>query len=224
MRLLLLMALLALVPLRSAESRPAESRSAESRSAESRPAELATVGGSVARQPGQPAAGDKRPTGGTRPGTAASTTSYQAPVRAGLRVVRPFSPPLDAYGAGHLGVDLVAAQHQAVVAAGAGVVRFAGTVAGRGVVVVAHADGVSTEYEPVLPVVSARQQVRAGQPIGQLVGQHAGCPLPSCLHWGARRGSAYLNPLDLLRPLGVVRLLPWDCPPTARGCLDTGRP
>jgi hypothetical protein len=36
-------------------------------------------------------------------------------------------------------------------------------------------------------------------------------PLPAlgCAAWGARRGDIYLDPLELLRPLGPVRLLPW---------------
>ncbi len=92
-------------------------------------------------------------------------------------------------------------------------IRFAGQVAGRGVVVVAHPDGVSTEYEPLLVLVRVGARVGAGQPIGRLAGPHRGCPAAGCLHWGARRGEQYLDPLSLLRPLGVVRLLPWNWAP-----------
>ena len=49
----------------------------------------------------------------------------------------------------------------------------------------------------------------AGSPIGALAAGHAGCPRAACLHWGLRRGEAYLDPLALLRP-PRVRLLPWD--------------
>jgi murein DD-endopeptidase MepM/ murein hydrolase activator NlpD len=115
-----------------------------------------------------------------------------------------------AYGPGHLGVDLAAGSGVRILAAGAGVVRFAGLVAGRGVVVIGHPDGVSTEYEPVTPVVTAGAPVVAGQPIGRLTGQHRGCPATGCLHWGAHRNGRYLDPMSLLQPLGVVRLLPWD--------------
>lgn len=134
---------------------------------------------------------------------------YSAPVSAALQVERGFIPPATRYGPGHLGVDLRAGSGSQVLAAGAGVVRFAGSVAGRGVVVVVHADGVSTEYEPVRPIVRHGDVVARGQPVGVLTGTHAGCPA-SCLHWGARRDEAYLDPLTLLRRLGVVRLLPWS--------------
>jgi murein DD-endopeptidase MepM/ murein hydrolase activator NlpD len=131
---------------------------------------------------------------------------YAAPVPG--RVVRPFEPPSTPYAAGHRGVDLAAGRGDAVRAAGGGTVRFAGLVAGRGVVVVAHPDGISTEYEPVRPLVRAGQAVARGEVVGRLAGRHAGCPA-TCLHWGARRGTAYLDPLTLLRPLGPVVLLPW---------------
>jgi murein DD-endopeptidase MepM/ murein hydrolase activator NlpD len=136
-------------------------------------------------------------------------SGYQAPLGPRPTVLNPFAPPATLYGKGHLGVDLAAAQGVAVRSAGAGVVRFAGVVAGRGVVVVVHPDGLSTEYEPLAASVHAAQAVQAGQVIGRLSGVHRSCAPASCLHWGARRGDAYLDPLSLLRPLGVVRLLPW---------------
>jgi murein DD-endopeptidase MepM/ murein hydrolase activator NlpD len=134
---------------------------------------------------------------------------YQPPVPAPLRVLRAFDPPADPFGPGHLGVDLAAGRHAVVRAAGAGVVTFAGPVAGRGVVVIAHPDGVRTEYEPVQPQVEVGAAVRGGEPIGRLAGRHPGCAPRRCLHWGARRGDTYLDPMSLLRPLGPVRLLPW---------------
>jgi murein DD-endopeptidase MepM/ murein hydrolase activator NlpD len=148
-----------------------------------------------------------------RPGLAvtrtASDTSYVAPVVGPLQVLRPFQPPPTPYSAGHRGVDLAVPLHADVVAAGAGRVTFAGMVAGRGVVVIAHPDGIRTEYEPVRAFVAAGQGLARGQPIGQVSGLHGSCPPGQCLHWGARRGDAYFDPLLLLRPLGPVRLLPW---------------
>jgi murein DD-endopeptidase MepM/ murein hydrolase activator NlpD len=135
---------------------------------------------------------------------------YRAPVAGAVRVRTPFNPPADRYGRGHLGVDLAVADGVAVLAAGAGTVRFAGPVAGRGVVVLAHPDGVSTVYEPVAAAVAAGQRVQAGQRIGAVRGVHRSCAQATCLHWGARRAGAYLDPMSLLRPLGVVRLLPWE--------------
>jgi murein DD-endopeptidase MepM/ murein hydrolase activator NlpD len=133
--------------------------------------------------------------------------TYVAPVSP-LRVVRPFQPPASRYAAGHRGVDLRIGPGLRVVSAGTGIVRFAGSVGGRGVVVVAHADGVTTEYEPVVASVAVGAAVRAGQLIGHAHGAHPGCSGP-CLHWGARRGDDYFDPLTLLEPLGPVVLLPW---------------
>jgi murein DD-endopeptidase MepM/ murein hydrolase activator NlpD len=141
---------------------------------------------------------------------AAPVGSYRAPVAGAQQVLRGFSPPAVRYQAGHLGVDLADPTGAVVLAASAGQVRFAGQVAGRSVVVIAHPDGVSTEYEPVTTAVTVGELVRSGQPIGRLTGRHRGCPGVGCLHWGARRAGDYLDPLSLLRPLGVVRLLPWD--------------
>ena len=62
------------------------------------------------------------------------------------------------YAAGHRGVDLAATSSQPVLAARGGRVQFAGPVAGRGVVVIAHADGIRTEYEPVCPDSACRRQ------------------------------------------------------------------
>jgi murein DD-endopeptidase MepM/ murein hydrolase activator NlpD len=95
-------------------------------------------------------------------------TTYRLPLAGPLRVVRGFQAPPTTYGAGHRGVDLAAAAGAPVLAAGAGVVRFAGSVAGRGVVVIAHADGLTTEYEPVRPQVRVGAPVTAGQRIATL--------------------------------------------------------
>jgi murein DD-endopeptidase MepM/ murein hydrolase activator NlpD len=135
---------------------------------------------------------------------------YRAPLAGEPRVLTPFNPPAERYGRGHLGVDLAASAGAPVLAAGAGTVRFAGPVAGRGVVVLVHPDGVSTEYEPLAVAVRAGQRVLAGQRLGVLRGVHRSCAPAPCLHWGARRGAAYLDPMSLLEPLGVVRLLPWS--------------
>src|SRR5690349_17646532 len=88
------------------------------------------------------------PVGGGRPGmrrppaalAPAAAVAYRAPVPGA--VVRPFAPPPTPYAAGHRGVDLAAGPSAVVGAAAAGTVRFAGAVAGRGVVVLAHADGI----------------------------------------------------------------------------------
>lgn len=136
------------------------------------------------------------------------------PVDGAHPVLRPFDAPRTRYGVGHRGVDL-AAGSGVVRAAGAGRVSYAGLLAGRGVVVVVHGS-LRTTYEPVAASVRVGQQVAAGDPIGQISGQHAGCALP-CLHWGLLRGEVYLNPLSLMHR-GPSRLLPVPAP------ADLGRP
>ena len=119
----------------------------------------------------------------------------------------PFQAPEHAYGPGHRGADLLGSIGQAVLAARAGVVVFAGPVGGRGVVSVDHDDGLRTTYEPVQPTVRAGTAVAAGAVLGVLQPGHRTCT-PACLHWGVRRDRLeYLDPLVLLRPTRV-RLLP----------------
>jgi murein DD-endopeptidase MepM/ murein hydrolase activator NlpD len=122
-------------------------------------------------------------------------------------VTRAFDPPAGGYGAGHRGVDLAGAPGEPVLAAGAGVVLFAGMVAGRPVISIGHTNGLRTTYEPVDPSVAAGQLVARGSPIGTVTTGHAGCPAAACLHWGLRRGDVYLDPLGLLHP-PRIRLLP----------------
>jgi murein DD-endopeptidase MepM/ murein hydrolase activator NlpD len=120
-------------------------------------------------------------------------------------VTRGFDPPVQRWNAGHRGVDLAARVGTLVRAAAGGTVRFAGTIAGRGVVVVDHGSVRST-YEPVVPEVDAGEPVAAGQVIGR-IGRGSHCA-SGCLHWGLRRGEEYLNPLQLLDDhSGSVRLV-----------------
>jgi murein DD-endopeptidase MepM/ murein hydrolase activator NlpD len=127
-------------------------------------------------------------------------------------VTRPFQAPASEYGAGHRGVDLGSAPGRQVLAAGAGVVVFAGQVAGQGVLSVDHDGGLRTTYEPVTPTVPAGTQVARGQPIALVNPGHPGCPVAACLHWGVRRGDEYLNPVALIRTESAIRLKPWEPP------------
>ena len=129
------------------------------------------------------------------------------PLGGGPVVSRSFEQPPTPYAAGHRGVDLLGAAGSTVLAAGAGVVVFAGMVAGRPVVSVDHAGGLRTTYEPVDASVGTGQPVAGGAVLGTLAAGHAGCPVAACLHWGLRRGDVYLDPLSLLAP-PEVRLLP----------------
>jgi murein DD-endopeptidase MepM/ murein hydrolase activator NlpD len=137
------------------------------------------------------------------------TGPWVAPMGGELSVTRPFAAPPTPFAAGHRGVDLGGTPWSPVLAAGDGVVVFAGMVAGRPVVSIGHAGGLRTTYEPVAPSVSAGQRVTRGSPVGSLSAGHAGCPREACLHWGLRRGETYLDPMSLLQ-MPRVRLLPWE--------------
>lgn len=133
------------------------------------------------------------------------------PLRPRPAVVRMFDAPSPNWKPGHRGVDLAGAPGQRVYAAAAGTVVFAGELAGRPVVSVAHPGGLRTSYEPVVSSVRAGQRVDAGSMLGELQAGHAGCPAPACLHWGAMWGPAsradYVDPLGLLAST-PIRLKP----------------
>ncbi|MDX1658789.1 MAG: peptidoglycan DD-metalloendopeptidase family protein [Nitriliruptorales bacterium] len=122
---------------------------------------------------------------------------YERPVQGS--VVAPFERPASAFGSGHRGVDLRVTPGDAVVAAADGVVSFAGAVAGRRWVTLEHADGIRTTYGVLADlVVHPNQLVRRGELIGHAAGAtHADLAVP-LLHWGARRGDEYLDPLLLV--------------------------
>jgi murein DD-endopeptidase MepM/ murein hydrolase activator NlpD len=128
------------------------------------------------------------------------------PLAGSLDVIRGFTAPDHDYGPGHRGVDLAARTGEPVVAAAAGTVAFAGSVAGRGVVSIDHG-AMRTTYEPLAPRVRAGQRVELGQLIGRVTG--GGHCAGRCLHWGLKQGKTYLDPLLLLErsTAGPLRLL-----------------
>ncbi len=133
------------------------------------------------------------------------------PLRPQPAVLRTFDAPSPNWNRGHRGVDLAGVPGQQVYAADAGTVVFAGELAGRTLVSIAHPGGLRTTYEPVQPSVRVGQPVEAGTVLGELVAGHAGCPAAACLHWGAMWGAAsradYVDPLGLLATT-PVRLKP----------------
>ena len=133
------------------------------------------------------------------------------PLRPRPTVLRLFDAPSPNWQRGHRGVDLAGTPGQPVYAGGPGTVVFAGQLAGRPVVSVAHPGGLRTSYEPVTPSVRAGQSVVASTALGELVAGHQGCPAPACLHWGAMWGPAanadYVDPLGLLATT-PIRLKP----------------
>jgi murein DD-endopeptidase MepM/ murein hydrolase activator NlpD len=148
---------------------------------------------------------------GARPAAAtppAVGTRWQWPLQPGPDpVVRGFDPPAQPWLPGHRGVDLAGRTGQPVHPSGRGVVSFAGTIAGMGVVTV-RSGPLRTTYEPLRVSVRTGAAVTPGSVLGRLslVGSH--CAPAACLHWGLVREPDYLDPLALLG-LEQVRLLPW---------------
>jgi murein DD-endopeptidase MepM/ murein hydrolase activator NlpD len=152
--------------------------------------------------------------------------AYVWPVRG--PVIYPFEAPNSPYGAGHRGIDLAAPVATPVLASGPGLVAFAGPVAGGLFVSVDHPDGVRTTYS-WLSAVSVRRgdAVLAGQAIGETGPGHPG-RLPPHLHFGARVGDVYIDPLLLLEGasvVGLIRLAPVDASRSmAAGRIMLGEP
>ncbi|HSH23673.1 MAG TPA: peptidoglycan DD-metalloendopeptidase family protein, partial [Acidimicrobiales bacterium] len=131
-----------------------------------------------------------------------SPVTYAPPVDA--PVVDTFGPPRSPYGAGNRGIDYATRPGTPVRAAAAGVVAFAGAVAGGLHVVLLHADGIRTSSSFLHRVgVHRGQRVGAGQVVGVA---------DATLHFGARAGEAYVDPLVLLSASGggrpAVHLVP----------------
>ena len=148
---------------------------------------------------------------GCAPPALADNGRLDWPLRPRPAVLRMFDAPSPNWNSGHRGVDLAGEPDQPVYAAAAGTVVFAGELAGRTLVSIAHPGGLRTTYEPVRPAVRAGQLVDAGSAIGALITGHAGCSAAACLHWGAMWGAAsradYVDPLGLLAST-PVRLKP----------------
>ena len=144
-------------------------------------------------------------------GAADSGAGWRWPLSPAPVVLARFAAPAGPYAPGHRGADLAALPGAPVLAAGAGVVAFAGRVAGRGVVSIDHPGGLRTTYEPVAAAVARGDAVATGTVLGRLeAGGH--CAPATCLHWGLRRGTTYLDPLSLVGSVRV-RLLPvWSLP------------
>ena len=168
---------------------------------------------------------------GTRalPSTAAEPSggAFAPPLPPPLTVVAVFAPPAQPWLSGNRGVDLAATTGEQVRAATAGVVVYAGELAGRGVVSIGR-DDLRVSYEPVDALVHVGEQVERGQLIGHLSGEADACGPPgSCLHWGVRDGTTYLDPMKLLELHPPIRLLPiWaeGVPPVIAAQVAAGAP
>lgn len=120
--------------------------------------------------------------------SAAAPVQYRAP--ASEPVVDPFRPPTTRYGPGNRGLEYATQPGEPVRAAADGLVLFAGGVGGTLDVAILHADGIRTSYSRLSTIVVHRgQHVAAGAVIATAAQQ---------FHFGARAGSAYVDPAVLL--------------------------
>lgn len=143
--------------------------------------------------------GDEAPARAEPSRDAGASVAYEPPVD-NAPVLDPFRPPASPYGPGNRGVDYAVAPGTPVRAAAAGEIVFAGDVAGSLHVVVLHADGIRTSYSFLQSVAVHRgDRVEAGDVVG-LSGDD--------LHFGARSGDVYLDPLALFAGAVHVRLVP----------------
>lgn len=122
-------------------------------------------------------------------------------------VLREFEEPPGPYAPGHRGIDIAAAFGTTIVASNDGMVAFAGWVGGSLFISIDHPDGVRTTYSWLSSVaVDEGDAVATGQPIGATGHGHAELPSPH-LHFGARVGTTYVDPMMLLERGSVVGLI-----------------
>lgn len=140
---------------------------------------------------------------------APSIGTYAWPVSGS--VIRAFEPPTGPFGAGHRGIDVSASSGAPVRAAEAGVVAFAGRVAGDLHVSIDHPDGVRTSYAFLGSIdVRAGDGVTRGGPVGTVGPGHPGSDIAH-LHFGARYAGRYIDPMLLLERrslVGMIHLAP----------------
>jgi murein DD-endopeptidase MepM/ murein hydrolase activator NlpD len=160
------------------------------------PVAVAAALGALALAGGGPPAAGPPAAPALRTGAAPAAARFSWPLRPPPAVLRRFAVGPQPWSPGHRGVDLAAPAGAPVLAAAGGRVTFAGSVAGVGVVVVAHGE-LRTTYEPVTGSVARGAAVSQGQEIGTLAPSTAHCGR-TCLHWGALRGDVYVDPLTLL--------------------------
>jgi murein DD-endopeptidase MepM/ murein hydrolase activator NlpD len=130
-------------------------------------------------------------------------------------VIRGYQPPSNPYSSGHRGIDIAVPFGTAIQAPNDGVVSFAGWVGGALYLSIDHPDGVRTTYSWLSAVsVHKGQSVRRGDVIALTGHGHPEIPTPH-LHFGARVGANYIDPMFLLDGADVadlIRLAPLDGP------------
>ena len=141
--------------------------------------------------------------------TVAAEQGWRWPISNGDRaLIRLFQAPASTYGAGHRGVDLAATVGQPVLAPASGTLVFNGLVARIPTLVIDHR-GLRSSYQPVQSPLKVGQAVTAGSVIGVVVEEtatgKAHCAR-TCLHFGVRTETGYLDPTKLIRATSPVLL------------------
>lgn len=118
-------------------------------------------------------------------------------------IVRHFDPPQGAYGPGHRGIDYAVEVGTPVRAAAAGVVTFAGPVAGLRAVTVQHAGALKSTYSSLGAVLVRRgQEVEPGTIVGRALSPHPDAE-PG-LHFGVKLNERYVDPEAYLGAVDVA--------------------
>ena len=131
--------------------------------------------------------------------------SYAWPVRGA--VLHYFEPPATPYASGHRGIDIGASFGSSVVASNDGTVAFSGWIGGSLFISIDHPDGIRTTYSWLADAdVRHGDTVTRGEPIGKTGHGHPELSTPH-LHFGARLGANYLDPMLLLEGRAVAGLI-----------------
>lgn len=123
---------------------------------------------------------------------------------ADAHISKAFDRPSMRWATGHRGVDITAGTGTALIAPDDGVIAFNGTVAGKDVISIKHADGLTSTFEPAHSDLETGDPVFRGQPFGVADGLSDHC-LDFCVHWGVMDASNdYLDPSTLILPRTIA--------------------
>lgn len=123
---------------------------------------------------------------------------------ADAHISKAFDRPSMRWATGHRGVDITAGTGTALIAPDDGVIAFNGTVAGKDVISIKHADGLTSTFEPAHSDLETGDPVFRGQPFGVADGLSDHC-LDFCVHWGVMDASDdYLDPSTLILPRTIA--------------------
>ncbi|MFT8355866.1 MAG: M23 family metallopeptidase [Bifidobacterium aquikefiri] len=145
--------------------------------------------------------------------TALASTAAHASVHADCRAIaiwpvenptitQEFIAPAQQWSSGHRGIDMQTQTGQTLVSPVDGVVSFQGKVAQKSVVSVQHG-AMTFTFEPAVTWLAAGERLTQGQPFATVENMSDHCE-DSCLHWGLKRGSDYLDPASRVAKTRIV--------------------